>query len=289
MVTMKNNEPQHADEYGDRTTEAVKSVLVEIGQILGSFNGKFTVVGGSVPWLLLEAEDMEHVGTMDVDIALSAEALGEGEYAKLIESLQEHGYEQREGARRFQLHRTVPAVDGEGTIDVVVDFLMPRDAVIVKNTPPLLANFAVQKASGADLAVKFYEMVAVKGNMPNGGTNRVEIAVCSVPALLAMKGHAMNGRYKQKDAYDIYYSVRNYPDGIANLALKCSEILKYESGKQGFDYINSKFEDADGYGPTCVRNFVEGSNILGDRTPDEWQQDAFGQLDALLREMGLRH
>jgi hypothetical protein len=288
MVNIQSNDPQSANEYNDRTSEAVKSVLVEMGQILGSFNGKFTVVGGSVPWLLLEADDMEHVGTMDVDIALSAEALGDGEYATLIESLQTHGYQQREGSRRFQLHREVPAADGEGTIDVVVDFLMPRDAVIVKNNPPLIANFAAQRASGADLAIKFYEMVAVKGNMPNGGTNRVEIAVCSVPALLAMKGHAMHGRYKQKDAYDIYYCVRNYPEGLLALAEKCGEILQYESGKQGFDCINEKFDAVEGYGPTCVRRFVEDSNILGERTPDEWQQDAFGQIDALMRAMSLR-
>jgi len=288
MVRTQTNEPQSANEYGDRTTGAVKSVLLEMGQILGSFNGKFTVVGGSVPWLLLEADDMEHVGTMDVDIALSAEALGDGEYATLIESLQAHGYEQREGGRRFQLHRTVPAIDNEGTVDVVIDFLMPKDAVIVKNDPPLIPDFAVQRASGADLAIKFYEMVAIKGNMPNGGTNRVEIAVCSVPALLAMKGHAMNGRYKQKDAYDIYYSIRNYAEGIDTLAASCLDIIKYDSGRQGFDYIDEKFDDIEGYGPTCVRNFVEGSKILGDRTPDEWRQDAFGQVDALLRAMALR-
>jgi hypothetical protein len=32
----------------------------------------------------------------------------------------------------------------------------------------------------------------------------VELAVCSIPALLAMKGHALEGRYKQKHAYGIY-------------------------------------------------------------------------------------
>lgn len=30
-------------------------------------------------------------------------------------------------------------------IDVVVDFLMPRDADIVKNDPPLIRDFAVQR------------------------------------------------------------------------------------------------------------------------------------------------
>ena len=69
---------------------------MEIGQILGSFCGKFAVVGGAVPRLLLEDAEMAHVGTIDVDISLDAEALGDGQYANLIEELIERGYEQRE-------------------------------------------------------------------------------------------------------------------------------------------------------------------------------------------------
>lgn len=286
MVT--SNEPQHASDYEQRTTEAVRSVLVEMGQILGSYRGKFTVVGGSVPWLLLAADDMEHVGTMDVDIALSAEALGDGEYAELVGSLVSHGYHYHDGRRKFQLRRTVPDADGMGSIDVIVDFLMPRDATIVKNNPPLVDDFAVIRASGADLAVKYFELVQVTGKMPNGGANQVEIAVCAIPAFLAMKGHALQGRYKQKDAYDIYYSVRNYPDGIGVLAAKCAELLAHESGKQGYDFINQKFDALDGYGPTCVRQFVADSGVLDGRTPEEWQQDAFGQVDALMYAMKLR-
>lgn len=60
-------EPQSASDYDDRTTAAVKSVLIEVGQILGAFKGKFAVIGGAVPWLLLNNEDMPHVGTLDVD------------------------------------------------------------------------------------------------------------------------------------------------------------------------------------------------------------------------------
>ena len=50
---MTPHEPQSAAAYDDRTTAAVKSVLIEIGQILGSFQGKFAIIGGAVPWLLL--------------------------------------------------------------------------------------------------------------------------------------------------------------------------------------------------------------------------------------------
>jgi len=281
-------EPQSATDYDDRTTAAVKTVLVEIGQILGSFKGKFAVIGGAVPWLLLANADMPHVGTLDLDLGLDAEALGDGEYATLVESLMGHGYQQRDGLRRFQLVRQVPATDGGGPIDVIVDFLMPRDADIARNKPPLIDNFAVQRADGADLANHFYEMVAVTGSMPTGGTNRVEIAVCSIPALLAMKGYAIEGRHKQKDAYDIYYCIRNYPGGIDALAEACRPVLDRDSGITGYRMIAGKFDTLESYGPTSVRLFVEETAVLGDRTPEQWQQDAFGQVDAWLRALGLK-
>jgi hypothetical protein len=216
VVEVTPAEPRSASAYDDRTTAAVKAVLIEVGQILGAFKGKFAVVGGAVPWLLLGNEDMPHVGTLDVDLGLNAEALGDGEYATLVRALMSHGYEQSRELRRFQLVRRVTSDDG-GPIDVIVDFLMPRDATIIRNVPPLISEFAVQRADGAELALHFYQMVAITGNMPSGGLNRVEIAVCSIPALLAMKGHAINGRYKQKDSYDIYYCIRNYPGGIERL------------------------------------------------------------------------
>lgn len=283
------SEPQVADDYDDRVTAAVRSVLVEIGQILGSFRGKFAVVGGAVPWLLLDNPEMPHVGTIDVDLGLHAEALGDGEYANLVEALLGAGYEQQAKLKRFQLVRHLPArEDGTPPIDVLVDFLMPRDAEIVKNVPPLVADFAVQRADHAALALRFYQMVAIEGPMPDGGRNRVEVAVASIPALLAMKGAAIHNRQKQKDAYDIYYSIRNYPGGAKALAEACRPLLEHEEAVTGYKWIAEKFESFDSFGPTCVRHFVEDSHIIGERTADAWQQDAFGQVDAWLKAMGLR-
>ena len=110
-------EPQHAADYDDRTTEAVRSVLFEIGQILGSYHGKFAVIGGAVPWLLLEDAEMPDVGTADADLSLDAEALGDGECAQLVESLHRHNCRKRGSPRRFQLVRTVSAHGGGPDID----------------------------------------------------------------------------------------------------------------------------------------------------------------------------
>ena len=281
-------EPRSAVDYDDRTTAAVRSVLVEIGQILGGFEGKFAIIGGAVPWLLLSNADMPHIGTADVDLDLDPSALRDGEYVRLVEALREHGYHQRNSLRRFQLVRTVPAKDNGPDIDVVVDFLMPRDAEIVKNTPPLINQFAVQRADGADLALEFHQIVAIDGDMPDGGRNSVRIAVASIPALLAMKGHAIARRLKHKDAYDIYYSIRNYPDGIDALVEATRPLLGFQSARQGYCLISEKFRNVEDFGPMSVRRFVEGSYLLGDRTAEQWQQDAFGQVDAWLGGLGLR-
>jgi hypothetical protein len=95
MAPIVPPEPQSAAEYDDRTTAAVRAVLLEIGQVLGSFQGKFAVIGGAVPWLLLDNEEMPHVGTLDVDLSLDA-SLGDGEYTTLVKALMGNGYQQRQ-------------------------------------------------------------------------------------------------------------------------------------------------------------------------------------------------
>jgi hypothetical protein len=280
-------DPQSASDYSDRVTDAVKSALLEIGQILGSFRGRFAVVGGAVPWLLLEAGDMQHVGTSDIDLTLNAEALGGGEYVDLVKALMRGRYEQRDGHRRFQLVRTIEAHDGGPQIDVIVDFLMPLNAQIERNFPPLISEFAVQRASGADLALRFHQLVAIEGMMPDGGRNRVEIAVASIPALLAMKGHALVGRQKRKDAYDVYYCIRNYEGGPAALAEACRPLLEFTEARQGFNGIAEKFAQIDTIGPVWVRQFVENTRAMGDRTPEQWQTDAHGQVQAWLAALGI--
>jgi len=72
------------------------------------------------------------------------------------------------------------------------------------------------------------------------------------------------------------------------LAEACRPLLAYESGERGFRYIDAKFATVDHFGPVCVRQFVEDSHILDGRTPAQWQQDAFGQIDAWLRALGIR-
>jgi len=272
--------------YDDRSTHAVYAVLIELGQVLGSYTERFVVVGGSVPWLLLPTAQPGHIGTIDVDLSLDHEALGDGEYVNLVGLLELAGYERNAPLMRpFQMRRSV-AVDQGPPVDVIVDFLMPRRAKFVKNNPPLLAGFAVQRADGADVANAHFVRREFSGRMPDGRHNTVELRIASIPALLVMKGYALVGRDKPKDAYDIYYVIRHCEGGLDALADACRPLLANPVAREAYAKIAAKFSTADAYGPQTVRKFLVESGATHGMTPAQIAQDAFGQVHNWLRRLG---
>jgi hypothetical protein len=56
--------------------------------------------------------------------------------------------------------------------------------------------------------------VSVKGKLPDGALDEVQVQVASVVPFLVMKGMALEDRRKAKDAYDIYFVLHNYPGGL---------------------------------------------------------------------------
>jgi hypothetical protein len=92
-----NPEPRHQGEYDFRQTEAARRVLVDIGQVLAAFRDCLVVVGGWVPDLLLPGIEESHVGSIDVDLALDVQKLGDGRYAELLKQLLD--------TRRYRLGR----------------------------------------------------------------------------------------------------------------------------------------------------------------------------------------
>lgn len=281
------NEPEIARDYHERDVRAAYAVLIEIGQILGAWRDKFVVVGGAVPWLLLRGARPQHIGTLDIDLDLNPEALTEGEYATLVEALEKKDYERsKEGLKPFQLRRWVKVDEGDA-VGVLVDLLMPRGAKGDRNEEKLVEGLRVQGAQGGDVALVHHVARKFEGVMPDGRTNEVELLVATIPALLVMKGYALVGRDKKKDAYDIYFSVRNYSGDPTALIAECAKLLSDEVARKGYEHIAGKFRHAEDFGPKTVRLFLEESAALGEMTPDQVQTDAFMQVSALLRGLGL--
>jgi hypothetical protein len=205
-----------------------------------------------------------------------------------VEKLQSAGYERGlEGMKPFQIRRTVDLKDGGAPVAVIVDLLMPKGARTRKHRPPLVQGLRVQEADGGDVALRHNISLVIEGTMPDGRANRVEMLVASIPALLVMKGYALVQRDKKKDAYDIYFSVRNYPGGPASLADECRPLLDDPVAREGLANIAAKFDRLDGFGPATVRMFLEGAAMPEGMTPEQVQQDAYRQIQALMQGLGL--
>jgi len=70
MATTKN-------EYDRLLVEAAHRVLLEVARILYDYRDGIVLVGGSVPGLLFDQGVSEHIGTIDVDVALDQNTIQE--------------------------------------------------------------------------------------------------------------------------------------------------------------------------------------------------------------------
>ena len=208
-------EPRHEGDYTDRQVDAARRVLVDVGQVLASFGDAIVVVGGWVPDLLIPTAAPEHIGSIDVDLALDAAKLGDGRYAELLKLLLDTGRYEK-GDKDFQLVTTVDLEDGEAPVRVEVEFLAPADVKLKKNHPKLVEGFRVLQFPACAAAFGHPESIELEGLMISGAPNTVHLRVASLTDFIIMKAHAVGGRDKPKDVYDLCYCLDEYPDAICD-------------------------------------------------------------------------
>ena len=79
-------------DYNEQMVQAAHAVLLELVHVLGEYREGIALVGGWVPGLLLPEDADEHVGSLDVDIALDHKLLEEAGYETICEKLESRGY-----------------------------------------------------------------------------------------------------------------------------------------------------------------------------------------------------
>jgi hypothetical protein len=256
---------------------------LELVHILGENRDDIVVVGGWVPQLILPPGPMQHVGSIDVDLALNHRHLREAGYATIQALLARRGYEQ-DPRQPFIFHRTV-VVNGDA-IKVEVDLLAGEYAGTGRShrTQPVHDGRA-RKARGCDLAFDLYVETEIDGELPEGGRDQARIRVCSAVAFLVMKGMALHDRLKGKDAWDIYFTVTNYPGGLDALARATKPHMKLGLVREDFRKIADKFGSPEHMGPRFIADFedVQDRDERAIRT-----RDAYERVDYLLSALGLR-
>ena len=247
-------EARSAGDYHSRQVEAAHRVLVDLGQVLASFHDVIVVVGGWVPDLLLPKADPEHVGSIDVDVALDAARLEDGLYAELIRLLLATG-RYRKGEKAFQLAADVDLGDGESRVVVDIDFLASSELKLQKNRPSLLDDFRVLRFPACAVAFEGPTDLAIEGSMISGASNTVRWRVASLADFVIMKAHAISGRDKPKDVYDLCFCLEQHPGGIESLASELSPRLRNPIVSQAIGILEEKFASVEHFGPRQLAIF----------------------------------
>lgn len=254
-----NPEPKIAGDYSNRQVEAARRVLVDVGQVLASFHDAIVVVGGWVPDLILPDAKPDHVGSIDVDLALDAAKLEDGRYAELLKLLLDTG-RYKKGDQAFQLVTAVDLGDGEAAVIVEVEFLAPADVKLKKNHPKLVEDFRVLQFPAFAAAFEHPEDVKVEGVMISGAANTVQLRVASLPDFITMKAHAIGGRDKPKDVYDICYCLDAHAEAIEIVAKDWRSRRDNPLVATAIDILNDKFKTVDHYGPQQLPIFYDSTD-----------------------------
>lgn len=269
-------------DYSQELVEAARSVLLELTRLLGEYRDEIVLVGGWVPALLMTEGGDKHVGSVDVDLALDHRTLREPGYQTIRKLLLRRGYV--EGKQPFIFHREVRS--GGRLIGVEVNFLAGEyEGTGRSRRTQKVQDVRARKARGSELALKMAVEVPVQGNLPDGGKDSASIRVASIVPFLVMKGMALHDRLKEKDAWDVYFCVRNYPGGVEALVREFRPHIGHGLVKEGLLKIKEKFASPEHTGPKFVADFEE----ITDREEREMlQRDAFERVNFLLEKVGIK-
>jgi len=210
--------PKRATEYKSEQVELVRSTCLYVATKLGDLMYEVVVVGGLVPSLLIDQARLPegtsaHAGTMDLDLGLKLALLEEGRYRTLTERMREAGFspDQTEDGRLIRQRWQV-----SGLVSVTVDFLIPpsREADQGGKLRDIEKDFAAIIAPGLKLAFQDRRRVTIAGKTILGEKASREVWVCGPGAFVVLKALAFLGRGENKDAYDLYYLVRNFGESV---------------------------------------------------------------------------
>ncbi len=268
-------------DYERDAVQAAQSVMLELARILGEYKNDIAIIGGWVPYLLLGENGKQHIGSTDVDIALNHLNLQEIGYKTISQLLTARGYVI--GSQPFIFYRTLQV--GGRELRVQVDLLAGEyEGTGASRRTQSVQDVKPRKARGCDLVFEMNEKILIKGVLPDGGIDSAEIQVASIVPFLVMKGIAMSDRLKEKDAWDIYFCLCNYPGGLEALASAFLPYLKHGLVIEGLQKIAEKFASSEHVGAIHVAQFEQ---ILDEEERAIRQQDAYQRVSALLEQLGI--
>ena len=271
--------------------EACVIVMRELFLYLKPYRNQIVLIGGWVPYFLLEkykypGEYDQHVGSLDIDVALDAFSIPETAYKSILEILRERGFYHKKDS----LGRDIPASflkkvafqDGK-EIEVRIDFLAPEyGGTSKKKRHQIIQEMLARKGRGTDIVFSHTDIIHLSGPISSGADIELDIKVADVTACFVMKGIALGERTSEKDAYDLYMLARYYKEGPTSVLSELRKLKNHGLMDEALRNIEEHFKDIKSLGPLSVVTFM---GITDEGEYDRITRDAFELLQFIIQGM----
>lgn len=280
------SKPRHRSGYRRDETAQVESACLTLAVTLGSLMDSLCIVGGLVPSLLIDREigpdpntGDSHCGTNDLDVGLAVALLDNQQYSEISERLRQEDFEPDHNENG----NPTPQRWKLGALNVTVDFLLQPIADGPKGgrVQNLEGDFGALIAPGLELAFDERHEVQMEGLTLKGETARRRIPVCGPATFVVLKSLAFADRGEPKDAYDLVYVLRRWPQGIDDIGARLTDHASRHSEivRDALEKLANNFATVDDLGPRRAASFYgDGSDDV-----EMGAADAHGYVDDLLR------
>ena len=267
-----------SQDYNEGQKAAAHRVLVELVNLFNEYRDDIRIVGGWVPDLMFPEEG--HVGSVDVDVLINHIKLKDSGYLTMSKILLRNGYEEHPD-KYFSFIKRVQ-VDGID-YDVDVDILAGMyGGTQKKKRSQHVQGVKALKATGGNFAFEFDpQMIRVEAERTDGALDVARVNVIAVVPYFVMKTAAM-GRGKAKDAYDLYFLVKHYHDGLDSLAKLFEDYRESRIILEMKEKLSEKFASPNHAGPTDVAAFLD---LVDEEEIAITKRDAYEQIQALIRRL----
>lgn len=278
------DKPKRASDYKTEQVALVRETCLYVATKLGDMMDDLLIIGGLVPSLLIDqealAEGVEpHAGTMDLDVGLQLALLEEGRYHTLTDRLRDAGFKMdtNDAGNPTRQRWTITGSDA-----VTVDFLIQpsREGDKGGRLRDIQPDFAAVIAPGLRCAFRDRTQVTLAGMTLFGEKARREVWVSDAGAYIVLKALAFDSRGENKDAYDLFYVLRNYGSGVDDVAAKLRPLLDDSEVQRALAILKRDFSTLDAVGPMRVAAFMTGGQ------DDELQADVVAFVAQLLAKLG---
>lgn len=245
------SKPSTAAGYPPLMAIAARRMCLYVATFLGDLLDDIVVVGGLVPYLIVDqAHAAEpHVGTRDLDLGLALAVLDEERYKQIAERLRHRGFTPStndDGKPTRQTWR----LRGQ---DITIDFLIPATDASRKpgRLQNLEADFAAIITPALPLAFQDVVPVEIDDVTPHEERAKRTIHVAGPAAFVVLKAHALKIRGENKDAYDLVYVLRNFGDEpVTEVVGRFASIASTPDAKHALDLLEAEFASVENVGPS---------------------------------------